>query len=223
MTKKLLVLAVILTASQAFAANMSGTRHDLSSGTGLAVRGTSDQVCVYCHTPHNGSNAGAPLWNRSTPATAYQMYNAAYSPTIDMTVAATPGAVSKACLSCHDGSIALGALLNLDGAVADLAMTPQGAGGAKGTYTGNNMSGGSPFIGSDLRNDHPVAITYDNTAAGDTAFVAAVAGKVGTLPLYGAGADQVECATCHNPHATTANFLRVANTGSALCTTCHVK
>ncbi|MDH5573626.1 MAG: cytochrome c3 family protein, partial [Gammaproteobacteria bacterium] len=34
----------------------------------------------------------------------------------------------------------------------------------------------------------------------------------------------VECASCHNPHTSeTATFLRMANTGSALCLACHVK
>ena len=56
------------------------------------------------------------------------------------------------------------------------------------------------------------------------------------LTLYsdgqGAGgtAYQVECATCHDPHGPetvpgTPNptFLRIANTGSAVCLTCHAK
>ena len=37
----------------------------------------------------------------------------------------------------------------------------------------------------------------------------------------------VECASCHDPHveetATRKTFLRIANTGSALCLTCHNK
>jgi predicted CXXCH cytochrome family protein len=33
----------------------------------------------------------------------------------------------------------------------------------------------------------------------------------------------VECASCHDPHTTTATFLRIANTGSAVCLACHIK
>ena len=33
----------------------------------------------------------------------------------------------------------------------------------------------------------------------------------------------VECASCHDPHTTTATFLRIPNTGSAVCLACHVK
>ena len=33
----------------------------------------------------------------------------------------------------------------------------------------------------------------------------------------------VECASCHDPHTETTTFLRIANTGSAVCLACHIK
>lgn len=33
----------------------------------------------------------------------------------------------------------------------------------------------------------------------------------------------VECASCHDPHTTNTTFLRIANAGSAVCLSCHVK
>lgn len=33
----------------------------------------------------------------------------------------------------------------------------------------------------------------------------------------------VECASCHDPHTTNTTFLRIANTGSAVCLACHNK
>ncbi len=42
----------------------------------------------------------------------------------------------------------------------------------------------------------------------------------------GGGVDEptVECASCHNPHTSdNPTFLRIANTGSAVCLACHVK
>lgn len=33
----------------------------------------------------------------------------------------------------------------------------------------------------------------------------------------------VECASCHDPHSANPTFLRIANTGSAVCLACHVK
>ena len=35
---------------------------------------------------------------------------------------------------------------------------------------------------------------------------------------------EVECGSCHNPHNTSfPPFLRVSNSGSNLCKTCHIK
>ena len=73
-------------------------------------------------------------------------------------------------------------------------------------------------MGLVLTGDHPISVTYDPTL--DTAFEAAVDVNA-VLQLYGAGADQVECASCHNPHeATNPTFLRIT---VDLCTTCHIK
>jgi predicted CXXCH cytochrome family protein len=33
----------------------------------------------------------------------------------------------------------------------------------------------------------------------------------------------VECASCHDPHSENTTFLRIANTGSAVCLACHTK
>jgi predicted CXXCH cytochrome family protein len=96
------------------------------------------------------------------------------------------------------------------------------------------MSGGLPFLGSDLRNDHPITIIYETArAATPTEFVTQTVtgtkitvGATNPLPLYGASSTSatVECASCHNPH-NNANgmFLRKSNSGSALCLTCHIK
>lgn len=45
-----------------------------------------------------------------------------------------------------------------------------------------------------------------------------------TRTFTGGAGPSVECATCHDPHqSTNATFLRLANTGSAVCLACHVK
>ncbi len=197
--KRSLLSALVGMAVLAFAgtawAGIAGTDHDLGP--------SGQQICVYCHTPHNANTTvGVALWNRQSSTATYTMYS---SPTIDMTIAGTPQGVSLACLSCHDGTLAFDALLNPPG----------------GATNSGNMTG-SEKVGPDLSNDHPISITYDTAA--DPAFVAPTAGKVGTLPLFGSSANQVECATCHSVHDDTNKpFLRVANTGSALCTTCHQK
>jgi predicted CXXCH cytochrome family protein len=214
------ILVILLNASGVFSASVVGSKHDLTSTTGASAYKTTgtNQVCVFCHTPHF-SSAAAPLWNRTASAASYQMYNSSVSATMDMTVAANPQGVSAVCLSCHDGTVAFDSLLNKPGS---------GSGAPSGwswNAAGNTMiSAMSPstMLGSDLRNDHPISVTYD--ASRDPAFVAPVNGTVNGLPLYGAGKNQVECASCHNVHDNAnAPFLRVSNGGSALCLKCHIK
>jgi len=212
---------IIVLAGIADAATITGSKHDLSSTSGgkYKASGTgADQLCSFCHTPHFGSSATAnlPLWNRTTTASGYTMYTSA---TIDMTTAAQPQGVSAACLSCHDGVVALDALMNKPGSGLTggaLTFTP--------AITGNKMNATdnpASFISQNLSNDHPISITYDTTK--DTKFIAAVAGKVGVLPLYGASKNQVECGTCHNVHDNSVSpFLRASNAGSALCLACHI-
>ena len=79
--------------------------------------GTSE-VCIFCHTPH-GSNpvvgGQAPLWNRRVPNfedTDFQVYTA---PNLEQGTAGKPVGISLACLSCHDGTIALDAIINAPG------------------------------------------------------------------------------------------------------------
>ncbi|MHB8828370.1 MAG: cytochrome c3 family protein [Syntrophales bacterium] len=202
------------------AASVVGSKHDLSSATGGSPYKTTgtDQVCVFCHTPHFSSSS-APLWNRSASAATYTMYSSSVSATIDMTVAANPQGVSAACLSCHDGTVAFDSLLNKPGS---------GSGAPSGwtwNASGNTMTATtspSAMLGSDLSNDHPISVTYD--ASKDPAFVVPASGAVNGLPLYGTLKNQVECASCHNVHDNTnAPFLRTANGGSALCLKCHIK
>lgn len=219
-TKKTLLLMMIVLVSllmvgQMAKAGVSNTKHNLStSGTGtFKLTYGTDEVCVFCHTPHFSSTT-APLWNRSASQANYSMYT---SSTIDMTIANSPQGVSAACLSCHDGTVAFDSLLNKPGS---------GTGSPSGwQWNGNNSNittSGNAYIGYDLTNDHPISITYDTTK--DTAFNAASGGKVDTLPLFGTSKNQVECATCHNVHDNTNSpFLRVSNAGSALCLKCHIK
>ena len=106
-----------------------------------------------------------------------------------------------------------------------IAVSPQGVSKlCLSCHDGVTIMGGSgsamssSVVGTDLTQSHPVSVTYDDTV--DTGL------KVipdTTLVFYGGG-DQVECATCHNPHdGQFGNFLRVTNATSGLCLTCHNK
>jgi predicted CXXCH cytochrome family protein len=214
MKKLLLAAAVALYASTAMA-QISGSRHDLTTGfTGNAWPGTAG-ACTYCHAPHNSNTGvtGAPLWNRATVTggAAWTMYS---STTIKLPVGAAPGTNSLLCLACHDGTQAIAVVYN---------------GGTGQNLSGNGNTatiGGIYNVGRDLSNDHPVAIRYDATV--DTgltpATINAGTATVGVFRLYadGAGNYTVECGSCHDPHGVTGTtfFLRAQN-NTALCTACH--
>lgn len=190
----------------AASAQITGTPHDMSGNT------IGDgEICVVCHAPHDNTTA-KPLWNRqATLATTYTLYTNADS--MDM-LQGTLGPASVACLSCHDGTIALE---NFGGVTTGATMIS--AGNQVGTVTAT--------VNNNLGTEHPLGITYNPTL--DTAFQPLDAGNdtAGSLdlPLF---SGQVECGTCHDPHdaaglGPTGKFLRAANTNSVLCLSCHIK
>ena len=195
---------------------VSNTVHNLSSSGPGAVRSdTQEEVCVFCHTPHGSASEG-PLWNRSTSAQAYLPYD---SPSLQ----ADPGqptGPSKLCLSCHDGSIALGNVLNYPGNAASINVLNTGPGGV--------MPSGAAYLGTNLTNDHPVSFEYTASLAGDDQELASPGTAVGSgLPLFPRdGGNTLQCVTCHDPHLESpAKFLRKEprqQTGN-LCLTCHEK
>jgi predicted CXXCH cytochrome family protein len=123
-----------------------------------------------------------------------------------------PNGASRLCLSCHDGALALGALLNLD-ATRPAAVAMQG-----GVTT---MPPGPRNLGTDLRNDHPISLPIPST---DPEVVAPPGGDPVKLhPGPTATKDRVQCTSCHDPHLTTPRFLVKSNLRGALCITCHPK
>jgi len=199
------------------AGKIADSPHDLSSG--LPTNADKNEVCVYCHTPHNGpTGVVAPLWNKTLPAdTSFTTYDSLNSTTIDATFL-TVGSVSLACLSCHDGTQAVDSVINAPGTGA--GTSPLGTLGPLTTFAN---------LGSDLTNDHPIGVQYAGFDPGggqiDPDFVAPD-GPVtinGTqvwwvdtdtnnlrdktdMILYtrdNGGTNQpfVECGSCHDPHS----------------------
>ena len=197
-----LAATLALMAPAVLAAQISNTKHNLNAnayGTGQAQYG---EVCVYCHTPHQAMTF-VPLWNHDTTAATFTMYT---SGTIDGTIDAKPGSVSLACLSCHDGTVGLDALVNLPRSTTL-------------TATGVTMPTDSTgYVGVDLSNDHPVSITYVSGTTGQDM------NDPSTLSYARLYNGKVECGSCHDPHDNTNEpFLRAANTNSQLCLDCHNK
>jgi len=230
--------------------NLSASNNVAAAGGNTPNKSTAGEICVFCHTPHGSSaTAAAPLWNKvlATPA-SYTVYT---STTLDGTVDLT-NSVSLACLTCHDGTQAMDTVLNAPGSggydpagarMAGLTWT----GSNVDATTGKLLSSAVTNLGNDLSNDHPVGIQYaaSSIATLDPDFNMAkqVAGKdvwyvdsgaaKGTanakdkydMILYTKNAKPyVECASCHDPHTDeNPTFLRIANTASAVCLTCHNK
>lgn len=189
-------IVTLLALPAAFAA-ISGTPHDFS---GTAVYGTGGEICNACHTPHNAVSTLVPLWSHDTTASVFTMYS---SSTMDATPAGTPSGASLACLSCHDGSVGIDAFVNSTGA-------------------GTEYMTGTARVGTDLSNDHPISFAYDTTLATTDGELYDPTTTPSVDALLEAG--QVQCSSCHDVHDNAnGNFLVMANAGSALCLTCHIK
>lgn len=239
---KVVLTASVICSAYLFAGSISGSPHDLSAITGLDSNSSDNgEICVYCHTPHaaNTAFAGAPLWNKATPAGTFTMYAATIGGTAQ---AAAPSSPSLACLSCHDGASAIDSIVNAPGSgMRAVAGSKNIVSGLSTTYGGN--IGGAPGVATagnpNLSNDHPVSIIYTENRAG-------LRPKNTTLTTLGDNAvwigattiqsllrtdDKIECGSCHDPHnggkvqgtATEVNFLRHTNTNSYLCLGCHDK
>jgi predicted CXXCH cytochrome family protein len=178
------------------------TVHNLSvTGPGTIRASSETEVCIFCHTPHN-SNPSGPLWNREDPGATYLLYNSS-------TLQAVPGqpdGSSILCLSCHDGTIALG---NVISRTTDISFS----GGV------TKMPVGKSNLTSDLSDDHPISFVYNSalTASdGQLKDPAAIAYPV-TLEN-----GKVQCTSCHDPHTNIYNdFLVASNRFSDLCFKCH--
>ena len=192
--------------------SMVGEAHDFS-GTGWA----QGQICLPCHTPHNAlsdqvGEHGPLLWNHTLTTAVYTMYEGnSYDAGPDDGDAAFDK-LSRLCMGCHDGTIALDAF---------------------GGSIGSIFINGDENIGTDLTDDHPVGRQAVYPEEGRPWLHAADAnhrlGPNGELKLLEMNVDGtldyvVGCMTCHTPHyAGYDHQLRMTNNTSALCLSCHIK
>ncbi|MBW2422207.1 MAG: hypothetical protein JRH19_26990, partial [Deltaproteobacteria bacterium] len=229
--------------------DVRATKHNLSvTGPGPVKAQTESQVCVFCHTPHGSeTQPGAPLWNRQLSGATYTPYT---STSIDADdIAATPGGSSKLCLSCHDGTLAIGAVNVANGEVDPLiSMTGTGTGGVMPPGEGET-TGFTRNLGVELANDHPISFTYDSalaTADGelrDPTLESHIGDRSpGVKPIVPLELGKVECVSCHDPHIRAVDptlnikFLRLnrfqvsipggggfSETSDIICLACHDK
>lgn len=203
----ILLIGLLVGLTSAVRAEILGSAHDFS-GLGFS----QGQICLPCHAPHNTSTVvqNVPMWNHAVTSAVYQLYASdtlnAGSPAGSLN---QPGASSKLCLSCHDGTIAIDAF---------------------GGNPGGILIFGRSNLGTDLHNDHPISFVYDTSLAladgrlnDPASTLSGLAGSAGTIledMLFGS---RLECSSCHDVHNKFGQpaLLLKSNTGSALCLTCH--
>lgn len=233
----MLALVPLRAAAQAPGTGLRGSKHDFS-GFGSPASG----LCTYCHTPHRAASTRL-LWNHRLSPNVFQW-------DVPSTTAGTPfptfrgdtyrGPTAK-CLSCHDGSVAIG----------DVGWWS----GERGTFPQGRLSPRDPATigpGGQLGGNHPVAMPYpfrqarstyngvrtgtgivlrdwqpDPTTLGIRLFQDDGAGNVTAGPaLTRTG---IECSSCHDPHnrASVDDRFLLGHLGGVgteyLCLKCHIK
>ena len=192
-------------------AGIQGSPHDFSQNGW-----SSGEICNICHTPHNTNNLSqGPLWNHEISSATYVLYS---SPTMDVVAEQPPpGGLSRLCLSCHDGTIAVDSF---------------------GGIGGGTTITGKANLGIDLSNDHPIGIQWihqtQSRGSLNCTGCHVLTYNPNTLAYeFGPpGQDvkffnsKVECPSCHDVHNSRVRdvkLLRMPLAGSQLCLQCHPK
>ncbi len=209
MKKVITLLCLITICTSAWAVSVLNSKHNLSVTGPGDIKATSEtRVCIFCHSSHNTSNEG-PLWNHETSNSKAQTYQRS---TMD-SKAEQPNGATKLCLSCHDGTIAVGAI---KGVTRPIKMNNVGPGGEIPVSKSSN-------VGLDLSGTHPVSVKYEQS-------LALTDNHLRWPPqdpekIVGTDADgYVQCTACHDPHDDSKSekypFWN-KSTFDAVCVSCH--
>ena len=163
---------------------------------------------------HGTKTLPAPLWDQELPTQTYTIYGQTRPPNMDTKVSSEPDGMSKICLSCHDGVVALDA------------------------YGGNTC--GTPILfdknltGTVPSNNHPISFIYDTALVmkegklyDPSTKLSGLKGSTRTIDADMLFLNRVECSSCHDVHnkygVPKTKLLVKEIAGSALCLTCHNK
>lgn len=227
----------------------AGSPHDFSGQDAGSDQRSGRTVktgpCTFCHTPHRAQGTKL-LWNHTYSNNTYTWTE------ITQTTGGTPlptitqdwTGPTKLCLSCHDGSVAIG----------DIAWFNRQAWTGGRAINKDRHDSGSKNIASttgNMRGNHPVAHPYPFQQIGSTYNQATTGGRVklvnfnpdptsrgirlfndATGEVIGrpvTGRSGIECTSCHGVHNEKGlveddRLLRGSrNSGEAnyLCTKCH--
>lgn len=198
---------------------VSKTLHNLSVGGPGEIRSSTEtEVCKFCHIPHSAV-VPRPLWGHAvTEVPRYETPAVRVGPE-QRQQAPQPDGSSRLCLSCHDGTVALG----------DLGVNRKPIPMAGLSRLGAERRS---FLGTDLSGSHPVSIVHPTSDPApsdgkrDMALVDRAAVEMDReVPLDQNG--KIQCTTCHDPHedenfraGEVPHFWRKP-TVTETCLTCH--
>lgn len=211
--KSFLKMALIMILAPALAIAQAGVNgdvlgmHNLSPASGSSVTTQGSLGCTFCHAPHSGLGGVTPLWNQTLSKQTYTPYT---SSTYNQTGNTQPtlGVTSSLCLSCHDGTVAVG----------------QSAVYGKIPTTGsmNNMD----VFPSNLAGSHPFSLVLplkDSANLVATLVQGKTADPTGAVKLVNGN---IECTSCHDPHVQNTDkiaqdFLVRDSSSGQMCLACH--
>ncbi len=253
-TSNLIKLTVVVGSLAAYAtqAGIVGSKHDFTTGNGWSFNNNPadpETVCGVCHVPHHADKDAGPLWGHQTiSSSGWTMYaqtvgaGAQSSPgaNVQHLVPTAPKASSLACLSCHDGSIAINAYGGNPGSVS---------------LSGNAAISFDQGANKNLSHSHPISFKYQDVVglgAGKDQWIYDENSSVlvpdansptftpgGNMSIKGFlldGQGNLECSSCHDVHnqegsayhpVMNPKMVKINGTrngvGSLLCRSCHNK
>ena len=181
--------------------------HDLSPGSKSPITGARPGSCSYCHAPHSGPGDGKSLWNQTQTNATYQLYTSTtYHQKGQQPIL---GSDSNLCLSCHDGTVAVG---NDDCFRSDHH---------------DRVHEQPDVFGTNLQSSHPFSLQLPIKDAIDIIATLVSQGKTGDPTGKVRLIDgNIECTSCHNPHVqaidkVSLNFLVRDSSNAQMCLACH--
>lgn len=228
-------------------AGIVGSPHDFSGRSWNTDPSDPASVCSACHTPHHADSSVIPLWSHATTVSSFTMYNTVNvtalgdnATDLQASIDAQPAGTSKACLSCHDGTVAI----NTYGGIGNYQTV-----GGTAVYVTNSAN-----LGTDLTHSHPISLTYDPSIVGPGVNQDQWLYNPNTTPVLTPdsgpfvpgndmtingfllnGQNRLECTSCHDVHnqegtpygPNNMKLVKIVGTqagkGSLLCRSCHNK